>query len=222
MTNNQRRETVGRDKIFKLFHKGYGPNSPEVKELGLAYDTRKGYYWEWVKLDKPDGYTKAESPTPESKIRKGGVKLDVKEIRDYKAGVVEPEKPPEPPEGAPEPVPEPVPEVEQPSGEGKPPEKPPEKPEPERKKSLVPAIGEAMRESFEGLKVAGSTLPFVVDLSAKTIALYDIAATEAGARGESLDMGQFIDTCVEDYYLGRGLDLGLITIKKEGGGDGKG
>jgi len=77
---------------------------------------------------------------------------------------------------------------------------------------LIPAFGEAASDTFDGMKVIGHTLPFRVNLSIKTLVLYEIAATEAGG---NLSLSEFIDTCVEDYFLGRGVDLGLINIRRD-------
>lgn len=62
--------------------------------------------------------------------------------------------------------------------------------------------------------VAGQGLTFQITISTKTLQLYQIAASMD--EGE-LTIGDFIDTCVEDFFRGRGFDLGLIKI----GGKGK-
>ena len=193
-----------KQEAFKLFSQGFSYNDNEVKALGLTYDSRKGYYYEWLKGVKPGKINAVPK----------GEGLAVKVITDHQAGgevvseeapgvVSEEESPPPPP-----------------------PPPPPAKTEPQRTQ-LIPAFGEAEQEAFKGLKVAGSTLPFRVDISVKTLSLYEIAATEAAVKGEALDMGKFIDTCAEDYFTGRGFDLGLIILKpekgkeKEGGDDGR-
>ncbi|MFC1968548.1 hypothetical protein ACFLVX_04080 [Chloroflexota bacterium] len=57
--------------------------------------------------------------------------------------------------------------------------------------------------------VHGVGLTVTVEISVKTLMLYQIAASR---QQDELTFGDFIDTCVEDFYLGRGLDLGLIRI----------
>lgn len=68
------------------------------------------------------------------------------------------------------------------------------------------------KPKFDGT-VIGQGITITTTISVKTLALYQIAATSVG--GE-LTMGDFIDTCVEDVYRGRGKDLGIINL----GGDG--
>ncbi len=62
--------------------------------------------------------------------------------------------------------------------------------------------------------VSATSLRVTVEISVKTLMLYHIAATkhrESGEEGE-LTLGDFIDACAEDTYVGRGLDLGLVSI----------
>lgn len=59
--------------------------------------------------------------------------------------------------------------------------------------------------------VAGQGLTFAITISTKTLMLYQIAA----GKEEELTLGDFIDTCVEDTYRGRGFDLGLVKIAGE-------
>lgn len=73
-------------------------------------------------------------------------------------------------------------------------EKPKEKPSTDGKKS-PPTM------------VAGQGLTFAITISTKTLMLYQLAATY---QDDELTLGDFIDACVEDTYLGRGLDLGLV------------
>lgn len=57
--------------------------------------------------------------------------------------------------------------------------------------------------------VAGDSLRATVNISVKTLALYQIAASQ---QSDSLTLGDFIDTCVEDFFRVRGKDLGLIQF----------
>lgn len=63
------------------------------------------------------------------------------------------------------------------------------------------------------IMVAGQGLTFAITISTKTLALYQIAAS--GQDGD-LTLGDFIDTCVEDTYRGRGLDIGLVKLAAGG------
>lgn len=80
-----------------------------------------------------------------------------------------------------------------------------ETPEPEGKKKAKPTDGKKAIPTI----VAGQGLWFNIQLSTKTIQLYQIAAS---MQEEELTIGDFIDTCVEDFYRGRGYDLGLVKI----------
>ena len=61
--------------------------------------------------------------------------------------------------------------------------------------------------------IAGQGLLTEVRLSIKTLALYEVAKSiQLGIDPKKeLTLGDFLDTCVEDFYQGRGMDLGLIT-----------
>jgi len=60
--------------------------------------------------------------------------------------------------------------------------------------------------------VAGQGLTFQIAISTKTLQLYQIAASMSE---DELTIGDFVDTCVEDFFRGRGFDLGLIKIGGE-------
>lgn len=55
-----------------------------------------------------------------------------------------------------------------------------------------------------------------LELSVKTLAYYQMAATVAG---NNLSLGDFLDFVTEDFFSGRGQSLGLVKLnpKKEGG-----
>ena len=56
----------------------------------------------------------------------------------------------------------------------------------------------------------------VVFLSLQTLALFRIAATTQAQfdREEELSLGDFIDTCAEDFFRVRGKKLGLISSEE--------
>lgn len=72
--------------------------------------------------------------------------------------------------------------------------------------------GEERRENIPTIpaEIIGFGLPISVRISVKTLALYQIARAMSG---DSLELGDFIDDCVEDVFRGRGQDLGLIKTK---------
>lgn len=57
--------------------------------------------------------------------------------------------------------------------------------------------------------IAGEGLTVTINISIKTLALYQIARS---MHDEELTLGDFVDVCVEDTYRGRGKDLGLVDI----------
>lgn len=60
--------------------------------------------------------------------------------------------------------------------------------------------------------VVGFGLPIRVQLSIKTLALYQIAKSRAK---DGLNLGNFLDDCCADYFRGRGVDLGLVELKSD-------
>lgn len=59
-----------------------------------------------------------------------------------------------------------------------------------------------------------------VRLSLHTLSLYKIAnQSSVDITGLPLSLGDFLDDCVEDFYQGRGLALGLINLGAGGGND---
>lgn len=64
--------------------------------------------------------------------------------------------------------------------------------------------------------VKGGGIAVRTELSIKTLAYYQMAATVAG---NNLSLGDFLDYVTEDFFAGRGESLGLVKLnpKKEGG-----
>lgn len=85
----------------------------------------------------------------------------------------------------------------------------PETHEPEEKKEGKPGDGKR-----PPMLVAGQGHTYVITISTKTVMFYQFAASQIG---EELNLGDFIDVCVEDTYKGRGLDLGLVKIGGQNG-----
>jgi len=61
------KELTKKELAFALFDKGYGPSSPEIKELKLRGSTRYSYISEWRKRQ---GATSSPQPTITDKPRK--------------------------------------------------------------------------------------------------------------------------------------------------------
>ncbi len=191
------------DTVYKLFKAGNLPHSAKIKALLPKAGTRNLYFHNWKEAGKPNGYErKAGVEAKEGVVTGGGGTLA------EPSGVKQAEQT-ERTEETQEEETEETEEIKQTKEEQ-------EQPKGSAEKGMEPSPGEAGEsETFAGLKVAGETLPFKVHLSVKTIALYEIAATEAN---DGLSLGKFLDTCAHDYFLGRGVDLGLVELggKKNG------
>lgn len=57
--------------------------------------------------------------------------------------------------------------------------------------------------------VKGGGIPIRTEVSVKTLAYFQIAADIAG---DNISLGDFFDTCVEDFFQGRGQSLGLVKL----------
>jgi len=174
-----------KDTAFALFDEGKVPLSPELKALGLKGSTRYNYYYEWQK----------QGGTPlSSSESKGEGKVKGGKIISELAMVVPKEK---------------VNEEDEVEGESEPDENEEELEGSEDKGKS----SEAKKPSSDGKKpptmVAGQGLTFGITISTKTLMLFQYAAS---LQEDELTLGDFIDTCVEDYYRGRELDLGLVKI----------
>lgn len=62
--------------------------------------------------------------------------------------------------------------------------------------------------------VKGGGIPIKAEVSVKTLAYFQIAASIAG---DNLSLGDFIDTVTEDFFRGRGQSLGLVKLNPEKG-----
>lgn len=186
-----------RDDAFRLFSQNYGANSPEVKALGLRYSTRKKYYWEWHQLQLGE-----KGQPPPLKTKKTPIKAKGEKVGEYE------------------------PEV----SEGMPLEEDDEKGDDSDttqtkvggkgirmgldEKPDIPVAQDGGHES-KGLpeKVIGNGIEVTVRLSLKTLALYQVAHT----MDSTLSLGDYLDQCSEDFWVGRGKDLGILELPGEGG-----
>lgn len=177
-----------RERIYTLFDDGKSPSSPELKALGIKAQTRANYYFDWK---RERGIATISNPPPGTRAKGAISELQM---------VV----PPKEAEGEDREA-----KVEEEEAEG---EEGGTHEEPETK-------DEEKDSHSDGKKplptmVAGQGLTFAITISTKTLALYQYAASLSKS---TLTIGDFLDTCVEDYYKGRGLDLGLVKL----GGDGQ-
>lgn len=223
---------------FKLFDQGKIPSSPEVKDLPVRPSTRRNYYYRWLRKQKPRPEeappvaASAIEESPDVIKQSGQLPSDgtiipkelgkvmseddiAREIKEEKEEKREPKTISSKPAG--------VLELagsgdkgrdggrdEPPGGDGN---EPPDDGEDGngKEKENTPKGGDLTTVVY------GSGIKLVVDLSIKTIALYQHAATEHIRRGNKkpLKLGDFLDDCVEDFYRGRNLDLGLVEIGGE-------
>lgn len=77
-----------------------------------------------------------------------------------------------------------------------------------------PNIDFELGDNHDGKKtipstIIGAGLPVSVTLSLKTLSFYEIASTIQ----KGLTLGDFIDQVAEDFFTGRGRDLGLIKME---------
>lgn len=198
-----------KDKAFALFSLKKVPTSPEVKALGIKAGTRWNYFNEWKKLGKP-------SPdVPEAELGLAQMPKKAKEkqrrapsetvmlpghetIGPYRPMVSEASEKPSEAEKESEPDEAAVGEI---------------KPESE---AISIASKPSIEIKLEGdhehpsipEKVIGAGLPVAVNLSLKTLSFYEIIATI----DPKVTLGDFIDDCVQDFFTGRGQDLGLVKI----------
>ena len=207
-----------REKAFELFNQGHGQSSEELKALKITNGTRRNYYSQWLNRDA-SGDDKGER-LEEAKPKKPPEKKAVEKITAMPIDEVK--KKPEV-EKAADSTQQVTPEEEEPSDqtnevdtlldeidEGDKKEAPAK--EPPKVPKSVPEVLSSM--SSEGV-------PIRIMVSIKTLTLYEIARATARAESElngddgDLSMGDFVDLAVEDFFEGRGYELGLIDIKQE-------
>lgn len=188
-------EKAFRDQLFKLFFGKNLPHSDKVKALVPKAGSRNLYYGMWKRLGKPD-----HVPEKREKIIRGaGVGEAVLPSGEAVGGVDE--------------ITQPGQQVEAPPKTEEPEEKPEGEAEEqtEGKPAIELGLDETDKQSVSA-DVIGFGLPIRVQLSIKTLALYQIASSRAD---NGLSLGDFLDDCAADYFRGRGRDLGLIEL--EGG-----
>jgi hypothetical protein len=229
-----------RFKCYDYFDKGLSTRDPVFKTLGITMHTVHTYRNEWERLKEKQREEKENAPPPPPSTLKPRTTTKPTAVKLPGGESVEPmgEKPARkelvtPPSDEPKETPREggdIPEEwwdevnsrpdkteEPPPEEDVPGEEPPE--EQKTSKEAVhpvtltpPAAAEAKKNgngahppqdiTAEGLKVT-------VFISIKTMALYQIAQSKSS---EQLTLGDFLDACAEDFFTGRGQDLGLVQV----------
>lgn len=211
MPRRSSRKTTKKDRAYALFCEGKVPTSSEIRALDVNDSTRYKYFYAWQADGKPDrvpeGPRHKASPAPSlpggesvkvidetrtlAEAEKAKAEEEKAKRKDKKANLEERL-------GA---VSEEAEQKE--DGEGK------EDTE-EKEDSEAKSGGPKFPSSSSGAKsIIGQGLTVTCKVSIKTMALYEYAATVGG---DELTFGDFVDTCVEDFFRGRNQDLGIIKL----------
>ena len=196
-------------KAYKFFSEGKHFTSPEVKALGLKHGTRYGYFREWERGGKLDHVPSGGG---------GASGLTSLGNGDAVGGYTEPTTPVEvetPATTAP-----PPPEIAEDEeddgefdtlGEGEERTKATVKLVHTKSRSGKPNYSDGDEDNVAAIpeEVIGSGLRIETTVSLKTLSLFEIAKTI----DTKLSLGDFIDDCVEDFFRGRGKDIGLLNIE---------
>ncbi len=212
-------------KAFALFSQGCVPSSPEIKDLRLHSSSRYKYFNEWEKLGKPSTTTHRDKPSTVSSATPSGEIIGAIDETKNKSVAQAPKAIEEPTQEEPVPEPEPEPELwpediraEEAARAAKAAKVPGESigvvsevvaPKTKDGKVVEPEQKIATTVAEDGIKCT-------VLLSLQTLTLYSIAKSTQAQYSENgdeeLSMGDFLDTCAEDFFSVRGKKLGLINL----------
>ncbi|KKN48237.1 hypothetical protein LCGC14_0654990 [marine sediment metagenome] len=201
-----------KDRAYALFSQGYLPLSKEIKDLGLYPSNRYKYFYEWEAAGKPPGLEQRQRAGTKSSAGDSIGRIDETKAKPKPKAEPEPKAEEKTPEG-----------IESEDEDIEPGEAHPEKPK--EKAEAIGVVSEGTEEKGKGkgeaehqekkiaTRVADDGIKCSVFLSLQTLALYKIAAsTQAQHDGEEgLNLGDFLDTCAEDFFRVRGRKLGLIS-----------
>ena len=206
-------------RAFELFSQGYVPLSPEVKDLGLHPSNRYKYFYEWEAAGKPTGIEPRQSHSAMVSTKSlGGETIGSIDETKAKPKNDQGEKP-KPPETLSQ-------EEQEPEGveEDIEPEEAKTE-EPPIQKETIGGVSEAkpsrdkdeqpIKEKKIATLVPDEGIKCIVFLSKQTLVLHSIAAATQAELAEDGDgvllLGDFLDTCAEDFFRVRGKKLGLIS-----------
>lgn len=72
---------------------------------------------------------------------------------------------------------------------------------------------EPKREGIADEFVEGEAIWIKAQVSMKTMTYYELAKSRVAREdGSKLSLGDFLDICVDDYFKGRGQELGIIRL----------
>ena len=224
--------------MWRLLAQGYAKNSPEVKQLGIKSSTRENYASKYLKLGSPTldqlkkgNYTSRSTGPILPTSLPGGESISGFNENTFKPDI-DTSEPVQEQENDQDTDDDFIPDLDDddisqeiPSGDAdidirdddsidiEEPEKP-AKPTGERVEVRKNGNGKKPDEDGGGPSIVSEGLTVTVNLSLKTLMLYQVAANLQKAEDVELELllGDFIDTCVEDVYRGRGYDLGLVRM----------
>ena len=205
-------------RAFKLFTQGFIPSSPEIKAIGLYESNRYKYFYEWRDLGKPEvpvGASKGK-PVPVGSKSTGGETIGGVDETKAKPKEQKPEAQSGEVLSQGEQIPEGVEEAERGEVEE-------ELEKPKAKDEGIGIVSEVVTlkgkdgkpegpERKMATTIADDGIKCTVLLSLQTLALFRIAATTQAQfdGGGELSLGDFLDTCAEDFFRVRGKKLGLV------------
>ncbi len=204
---------TNKKKAFKLFDEGKLVHDPEVRALGLKSKTRSNYYWEWEQRAR-GGQATNGSQVPSSKESIGVID----ETKKIKKEV--------PVQQSQEPEQESQSENNKVEGNGE--DDSSEEAKSGKSKVKEESVGELKesrgredKKEKEGnsqneVTIAGDGIRCIVYLSLQTLALYEIAAAKQARLSKNgepkLALGDYLDSCSEQFFKDRNLKLGLVEI----------
>jgi len=221
---------------YKYRDAGYPPDCTQIKRMNLTPRTRSNYEYYYKK-----DHGLIESDNLKKLAEEDGI-LGMKEPGTVAEKPPAPPPTPAPPpvvEALPVPAPPPPPDVPPPPGpstaavKDRPAPPPPPATPPQSDGRLVeedpddvdneagdPAVDSEKKpekskaeKEQPGEVVNGEGLRFAVTISVKTLMFYQYASSRSKY---PLSFGDFVDACVEDAYMGRGYDLGLVKLGGNG------
>ena len=182
-----------KEAAFALFDAGKTKTSAEVKALGLTSHTRANYFYEWKKgrEGKAPAAHGGETVGGINETKQKKAATPPKTERTQETTVEESEEATPKPKAQDESIGTVTEVVAVKGKDGKP-------DGPERKMATT---------------IADDGIKCTVLLSLQTLALFRIAATTQAQfdGGGDLSLGDFLDTCAEDFFRVRGKKLGLIS-----------
>lgn len=225
--------------MWQLLAQGYAKNSLEVKALGIKSSTRENYASKYIKLGSPTleqlrkgNYTSRSTGPITPTSLPGGESISGFNESTFKPKIDTPESDNEQ-ENNQDTDDEFIPDLDD-DGisqeilggdsdidirdedsieiDGQKETEKPAKPSQERIEVRKNGDDNKPDNNGSGPSIVSEGLTVTVNLSLKTLMLYQVAANLQKTQDPEVELmlGDFVDVCVEDVYKGRGYDLGLV------------